>query len=160
LSLSEDWARDSSHDIEWLEEVRGMRRHTERNDVILLAIELEFGGVVALVAIEDQQPVLALCPGRRMVVEVLDPIQAHGISILHKKANGTFLWVALVVQELDKEEVESWHVLQVVEELPPTWMGCTIACGITSSDVNGTQNFAGTFSLQRQSHTAHFTWPK
>ena len=40
-------------------------------------------------------------------------------DILHKKANGTFLWVALVVQELDKEEVEIWHVLQIVEELPP-----------------------------------------
>ncbi|KAK4232875.1 NACHT domain-containing protein [Achaetomium macrosporum] len=40
-------------------------------------------------------------------------------DILHKKANGTFLWVALVVQELNKEEVESWHILQIVEELPP-----------------------------------------
>jgi hypothetical protein len=40
--------------IEWLEKVGGMRRHVERDDVVLLAIELEFGGVVALVAVEDQ----------------------------------------------------------------------------------------------------------
>ncbi|KAL2169155.1 hypothetical protein VTG60DRAFT_6395 [Thermothelomyces hinnuleus] len=39
-------------------------------------------------------------------------------DILHKKANGTFLWVALVVQELSKEEVASWHVPYIVEELP------------------------------------------
>ncbi|RYP65653.1 hypothetical protein DL771_008205 [Monosporascus sp. 5C6A] len=38
-------------------------------------------------------------------------------NILHMKANGTFLWVALVVQELEK--AESWEVLQVVEEVPP-----------------------------------------
>jgi hypothetical protein len=29
--------------IEWLEEVRGMWRHAERDDVVLLVIELEFG---------------------------------------------------------------------------------------------------------------------
>ncbi|KAL2146102.1 hypothetical protein VTI28DRAFT_5195 [Corynascus sepedonium] len=40
-------------------------------------------------------------------------------EILHEKANGTFLWVALVIQELDKEEVESWHVSQIMKELPP-----------------------------------------
>jgi len=39
-------------------------------------------------------------------------------DILRNKANGTFLWVALVVQELSKDEVESWHVLQIVEEMP------------------------------------------
>jgi hypothetical protein len=66
--------------IKWLEEMRGMRRHTERDDVVLLAMELEFGRVVALVAVKDQQPVLALCSSRRMVVEVLDPIQANGIG--------------------------------------------------------------------------------
>ncbi|KAF2813542.1 uncharacterized protein BDZ99DRAFT_381439, partial [Mytilinidion resinicola] len=37
-------------------------------------------------------------------------------DILRKKANGTFLWVALVVEELEKPE--SWDPLLVVEEVP------------------------------------------
>jgi hypothetical protein len=35
---------------------------------------------------------------------------------MQEKANGTFLWVSLVFQELEK--VESWDVLQVLEEIP------------------------------------------
>ncbi|OWY53296.1 HET-D protein [Alternaria alternata] len=35
---------------------------------------------------------------------------------LHQKANGTFLWVALVIHELEKPE--SWDPLAVVEEAP------------------------------------------
>ena len=68
--------------IEWLEEVGGMRRYVECDDVVLLAIEFEFGRVVALVAVEDQQPIFALCPRRRIAVEVLDLIQAYRISSL------------------------------------------------------------------------------
>ncbi|KAI9777861.1 MAG: hypothetical protein M1839_008538 [Geoglossum umbratile] len=37
-------------------------------------------------------------------------------DILRRKASGTFLWVALVIQELEKPE--SWDPLQVVEEVP------------------------------------------
>ena len=37
-------------------------------------------------------------------------------EILRQKAQGTFLWVALVVQELEKPE--SWNVLQVVKDVP------------------------------------------
>ena len=36
-----------------------MRRHIEYNNVVLLAVELEFGRVVAFIAVEDQQPVFA-----------------------------------------------------------------------------------------------------
>ena len=57
-----------------------MRRHAERDDVVLLAVTLEFGRVVAFVAVEDQQPVFALCPGRCVVIEVLDPIEAYCIG--------------------------------------------------------------------------------
>ena len=53
--------RPKAANIEWLEEVGGMRRHVERDDIILLAMELEFGRVVALVAVEDQQPIFAFC---------------------------------------------------------------------------------------------------
>jgi len=66
--------------IEWLEEVQRMRRHTERDDVVLLAMELEFRRVVALVAVEDQQPVFAFRTRCYIEVEVLDPIQADSIS--------------------------------------------------------------------------------
>ena len=51
-----------------------MWRYTECNNVVLLAIELKFGRVVALVAIEDQQPVFAFCTRCYIEVEVLDPI--------------------------------------------------------------------------------------
>ena len=51
-----------------------MRRYIERDDVVLPVVELEFGRVVALVAVEDQQPVFALVPGCRIIIEVLDPI--------------------------------------------------------------------------------------
>jgi len=51
-----------------------MRRYIKRDDVILLAVEFEFGRMMAFVAVEDQQSVFALCPGRCMVVEVFDPI--------------------------------------------------------------------------------------
>jgi len=67
--------------IEWLEEVGGMRRHAECDYVVvLLAIELEFGRVVAFVAVKDQQPVFAFCTRCCMEVEVLDPIQAYCIG--------------------------------------------------------------------------------
>ncbi|KAK0703385.1 hypothetical protein B0T26DRAFT_658964 [Lasiosphaeria miniovina] len=51
------------------------------------------------------------------------PIRDRVRDILRNKANGTFLWVALVLQELSKEDVESWHVLQIVEEVPPGLQG-------------------------------------
>jgi len=72
--------RSKAANIEWLEQVGRMRRHAERDDVVLLAMELEFGRVVALVAVEDQQPVFTFRTRYCMEVEVLDPIQAYRIS--------------------------------------------------------------------------------
>src|SRR5205085_11743705 len=37
-------------------------------------------------------------------------------DLMRQKANGTFLWAALVFQELQK--VESWHALQIIKEMP------------------------------------------
>jgi hypothetical protein len=51
-----------------------MRRHIERDNIVLLAVELEFGRVVAFVAVEDQQPVFAFRTRYCIEVEVLDPI--------------------------------------------------------------------------------------
>jgi hypothetical protein len=39
-------------------------------------------------------------------------------EVMREKADGTFLWVALVVKELKK--AKSWRVLQVVEKIPAT----------------------------------------
>jgi hypothetical protein len=55
---------------------------------------------VAFVAVEDQQPVFALCPGRRMVIEVLDPIKAYRIvsPAIHGSCDAPIGWeVALGV---------------------------------------------------------------
>jgi len=51
-----------------------MQRHTERDNIILLAIELEFDRVVAFVAVEDQQLVFAFRTRCYIEVEVLNPI--------------------------------------------------------------------------------------
>jgi hypothetical protein len=37
--------------------MRGMSRHTERDNLILLTISLEFDGVVAFMTIEDQETI-------------------------------------------------------------------------------------------------------
>ncbi len=51
-----------------------MRGHVECDDVVLLAMELEFGRVVALVAVENQQPISAFRTRCCIAVEVLDLI--------------------------------------------------------------------------------------
>ncbi|KAL8329135.1 hypothetical protein RB597_004732 [Gaeumannomyces tritici] len=46
-----------------------------------------------------------------------DPsLQDHVRQVLRQKADGTFLWVALVVQEL--EQIEPWEVRDVVDKVP------------------------------------------
>jgi hypothetical protein len=39
-------------------------------------------------------------------------------DVIREKANGTFLWVALVARELEKAKI--WRVLKVVEKMPAT----------------------------------------
>lgn len=51
-----------------------MGRHTECNNVVFFAVELENRGVVALMAVKDQEPMGTFRPTRCMLVEVLDPI--------------------------------------------------------------------------------------
>jgi hypothetical protein len=46
-----------------------------------------------------------------------EPVLQRGVqNEMHRKADGTFLWVALVFQELEK--VESWDILEVLKEIP------------------------------------------
>ncbi|KAK0730886.1 HET-R [Lasiosphaeris hirsuta] len=46
------------------------------------------------------------------------PLKDRVRDILRQKADGTILWASLVLHELSKDEVESWHVLPIVEEVP------------------------------------------
>jgi len=57
-----------------------MQRYIEYNNIVLLVIELEFGRVIAFVAVEDQQPIFAFRTRYYIEVEVLDLIQANGIG--------------------------------------------------------------------------------
>ena len=50
-----------------------MKRHIERDDVILFAIELEVGRVVAVIAVEDEEAINPSYSSFSMLVEVLNP---------------------------------------------------------------------------------------
>ncbi|KAK0731983.1 HET-R [Lasiosphaeris hirsuta] len=39
-------------------------------------------------------------------------------DILRQKADGTILWASLVLQELSRDEVESWHILPIADDVP------------------------------------------
>ncbi|KAI9897370.1 hypothetical protein N3K66_007226 [Trichothecium roseum] len=39
-------------------------------------------------------------------------------TLMRERANGTFLWVALVIKELEK--VQAWRVLETVQKVPPS----------------------------------------
>ena len=46
--------RGKTPNVKWLEDVRGVRRHTEGNNLAFLAEILEFKRLVALVAVNNQ----------------------------------------------------------------------------------------------------------
>lgn len=46
------------------------------------------------------------------------PFRDRVHDILHQKADGTILWASLVLQELSRDDVESWHILPIVKEAP------------------------------------------
>ena len=50
-----------------------MRRHAESNNVILFAVHLEIGGVVAAMAVEDEEAIDPGCSSSGVLVEVLNP---------------------------------------------------------------------------------------
>ena len=59
-----------------------MRRHAECDNVVLLAVGFEFFGVVAIVAVKDEQPIFALRTRCCVEIEVPNPIYAFFISSL------------------------------------------------------------------------------
>lgn len=65
--------RAKTSNIERLENVRQVGRHAERNDVVLLAVELEVGRVVAVVAIEYKEAINPDFSSFGMLIKVLNP---------------------------------------------------------------------------------------
>ncbi len=50
-----------------------MRRHIERNNVILFIVELEVGRVVAIVAVKDKETINPGYSSFSILIEVLNP---------------------------------------------------------------------------------------
>ncbi|KAL2889226.1 Vegetative incompatibility protein HET-E-1 [Ceratocystis lukuohia] len=48
-----------------------------------------------------------------------DDLRIKILEYLRSNANDTFLWVALVVQELSNENLQNWHALRELRSLPP-----------------------------------------
>ena len=64
--------RAKTSNIKWLEDIRRVRRHIERNNVILFVVELEVSRVVAVVAIEDKEAINPSYLSFSILIEVLN----------------------------------------------------------------------------------------
>ena len=64
--------RAETSNIKWLKDVRRVRRHIERDNVILFIVELEVGRVVAIVAIEDEEAINPSYSSFSILIEVLN----------------------------------------------------------------------------------------
>jgi hypothetical protein len=78
-----------------------------------LSLELNFGSVAAAVKTFIQQKVCQLAQEKRYTPEVEDAVLQH----LTSNANDTFLWVALVYQDL--KTTPKWNVLKKLAQFPP-----------------------------------------
>jgi hypothetical protein len=83
------------------------------NDAQRLSLELNAEHVSRAVEIFINQKVSELTS-----IEQDSVLQDRVRNEMYQKSNGTFLWVALVFQALERENVESWDLLQVIEEMP------------------------------------------
>jgi hypothetical protein len=93
------------------------RNHVQQREILvesqlILCLELQDNAEYVSRAIE------AYICDRMSTLESLqdNPDREYVRQALEKKAEGTFLWVALVVQEL--QDVDSWDVRQVVDDVP------------------------------------------
>jgi hypothetical protein len=57
-----------------------MGRHIKGDDVVVFAIELEVGRIVAIVAVEDKEAINPNCSSFGILVEILNPFQASLIG--------------------------------------------------------------------------------
>jgi len=56
------------------------------------------------------------CVSELAAIQYDKPLQDQIRGKIRRKANGTFLWVSLIIKEL--KEVETWEILQVLDEVP------------------------------------------
>ena len=61
------------------------------------------------------------CVSELAVIQGDKSLQDQVRDILRRKANGTFLWVSLIINEL--KEVEKCEVLEVINEVPTHNLG-------------------------------------
>jgi hypothetical protein len=76
-----------------------VRRHTESNNLIILTVLLEFKRVIALIAINNEQPICANNPPLYILIKVLQPLQAKLIycpAVLRDR-NNLIMWQAALL---------------------------------------------------------------
>ena len=67
--------RAEEPNVERLGNVGGMRRETDRENVVLFAVGLKIHRLVTLVPVKHQHPITTLCARLLMLIEVFDLVQ-------------------------------------------------------------------------------------
>jgi len=100
--------------IKWLVSSRNWREIEERLDAVADKVSLEFNAASVAGAVESytNHKVSHLAQSKKYKTETIDEIRRHLLA----NADGTFLWVALVCQELYK--APRWKALQRVHSFP------------------------------------------
>jgi hypothetical protein len=66
--------------VKRLKEVRGVRRHTESNNLVILAELIKLWRSIALMTVKDKESIRALCTGLCVSIKVLHPLKAKLVS--------------------------------------------------------------------------------
>lgn len=114
LDLIVDSSRTGRDRIKWLISSRNWLDIEERLDAVADKVSLEFNAASVAGAVESyiNHKVSQLAQSKKYKTETTAEIRRHLLA----NADGTFLWVALVCQELDK--APRWKGLQRVQSFP------------------------------------------
>ena len=116
LNLITQTASDASARVKWIVSSRNIpdiERHLGVNgDSVKLSLEMNAQLVSRAVEAYIEFKVSKLA-----AIQHDKPLQEQVRNIMRQKADGTFLWLALVFKEL--QNVESYDVLAVLDEMPP-----------------------------------------
>jgi hypothetical protein len=88
--------------IKRLEEVRGVRRHAESDNLVILAKLIKLWCSIALMTVKDEKSVRALCTGLCVSVEVLHPLKAKlvGCPSIVAESDCPLWWEVLIPASL------------------------------------------------------------